>query len=262
MDKPCCHSPGTSRWSRPFLFFVFLLVCCLSWGTARGADPGYTVYTEELEPVHFSKEGKIVGIATEIVQAIFKEAGYRITLESYPWKRSYSYCLHNDNSFIFTINRTPEREQLFQWIGPILPKRTWLYRLKSRDDIEVTDIGDLKKYTTTVILGYALTRSLEEAGLRPDKELIVKTNKKEQIRVFLKGHADLITGNEFTLPRALEGTGFTIHDMVPVLLMNEKGYYLAANPQVPAEIVDRLRKANDKVQASGLVQKVIDRYTR
>ena len=262
MLKPYCT---TATFFQSFfslygiICFIFL-VLGMTNGASHAESIHYTVYTEELEPVHFTRQGTHLGIATELVQAIFREAGLPMTLESYPWKRSYYYSLHDDNSFIYTINRTTEREEKFHWIGPILPKRTWLYRLKSRKDIKVQNIHDLKNYTTTVLLGYALTRELEDAGLQRDKELVVRTTKKEQLRVLLKGHADLITGNEFTLPRALQGTGFTINDMVPVLLMSNRGYFLAANLHVAPEVITRLQAANQKIQQSGLVQQVINKY--
>jgi polar amino acid transport system substrate-binding protein len=101
---------------------------------------------------------------------------------------------------------------------------------------------------------------LKDLGLSPARELIVTRNKKEQMRVFLKGRADLITGNEFTLARALKESGHSMDDVVPVLLMNEKGYYLAANRQADPQLVERLRLANTKVQQSGLTQRAIAKY--
>jgi len=218
------------------------------------------VFTEELAPVHYTVQGKKVGIATDIVRAIFREAGLEAEIQSYPWKRTYLTVLRTPGSFVYTINRTAERENLFHWIGPILNKRTYLYRLASRVDIRIESPEDLKKYTTVAILGYALTKKLRSQGLQPGRELIVTRNKKDQIQVFLKGRADLITGNEFTIASALAAAGRSIEEVVPVLLMNEKGYYLAANLETDRELVERLRIANIKVQQSGLVQKTIARY--
>ena len=62
------------------------------------------------------------------------------------------------------------------------------------------------------------------------------------------------------MARAMLDTGRSMADVVPVLLMSEKGYYLAANRQVNPELVERLRLANVKVQQRGLVQRVIARY--
>jgi len=243
------------------LFLLIDLFCLrVGWLHAGPAGGKAVLFTEELAPVHFTQDNRQVGIATDIVRAIFREAGLQTEIQSYPWKRTYLTVLRTPGSFVYTINRTPERENLFQWIGPILNKRTYLYRLATRVDIRIDSPEDLKKYTTVAILGYALTGKLRKLGLSPAKELIITRNKKEQIQVFLKGRADLITGNEFTIASALAESGYSINDVVPVLLMNEKGYYLAANLSTDRNLVERLRIANIKIQQSGLVQKTIAKY--
>ncbi len=247
------------RW---LVAVLFVFAVGTAGGTSRAASsqPLYQVFTEELPPVHYTLHGQRVGIATDIVRAIFAEAGLRCAISSYPWKRTYAKVLHTPASFVYTINRTPQRERLFHWIGPILPKRTYLYRLSSRDDIEVRGMDDLKRYRTAVILGYALTSRLTAAGLRPGRELVVCPDKDNQMRVFLSGRADLVTGNEYTIGRALKTSGRQRDAVTPALLMNEQGYYLGANLQTPATVIDSLRRANDRVQASGLVDKIVQRY--
>ncbi len=121
-------------------------------------------------------------------------------------------------------------------------------------------MDDLKRYRTAVILGYALTSRLMESGLRPGRELVVCPDKDNQMRVFLSGRADLVTGNEYTIGRALKTSGRQRDEVTPALLMSEQGYYLGANLQTPATVIDSLRRANDRVQASGLVDKIVQRY--
>ncbi len=220
----------------------------------------FKVFTEPLEPVHYEENGEIKGIATEVVRAIFTEAGMEPQIEIYPWKRTYQKALTNNNSFIFTINRTEKREPLFKWIGPILDKNTYLYKLKSRKDIEVASYEDVKKYTTAVILGHSLTSRLMEMDFQEGEELITTPNKNIQIKVFLKGRSDLITGNQYTILRSLKSEGYSIADVEPVLLVSSKGYFLGANINCKDEVVERLRQANSRVQSSGLVEKIIEKY--
>lgn len=218
------------------------------------------VYTEPLAPVHYEEGGKIVGIATEVVEEIFKEAGFEAEIELYPWKRAYQKVLGDSGTFIYTINRTEKREPLFKWIGPILSKKTYLYKLKSRKDVEVVNYDDAKKYTTVVILGHSLTSRLLDLGFREGRELITTPNKEAQIKVFLKGRADLITGNQYTIYRSLKSEGYSIHDVEPALFISSKGYYIGANKNTQDEIVEKLRIANDKVQGSGKVEQIINKY--
>ena len=220
----------------------------------------YTVLTEQLAPVHFEEDGEVKGIATEIIQAIFKEANLESKIEIYPWKRAYSIALKEKNTFIYTINRTEKREDLFKWIGPILFKETNLYKLKSRTDIQIKNIDDVKNYTTTVILGHSLTSKLLGHGFTEGKELITTTNKKQQVKVFLKGHADLITGNQYTIYNSLKAAGHSMSEVEPVFFITSQGYYLGANKNTDDTVINQLEQANEKIQNSGLIPELIQKY--
>lgn len=220
----------------------------------------YTLLTEPLVPVHYKENGEIKGIATEIVQAIFEEAGIDFCLEIYPWKRAYKKTLKEKNTFIYTINRTEKRERHFHWVGPILSKKTSLYKLKSRKDIELQSLSDAEKYTTAVLLGYALTDKLQESGLQEGKELVTVGDKATQIRVLFKKRVDLITGNQYTISQALKREGYSIDDVEPALHITSKGYYLGANKNIEDNIIDQLQQANEKIQHSGLVDQIVDKY--
>jgi polar amino acid transport system substrate-binding protein len=250
------------RWKNSdccsWLLFITLLVCCVSFGYAEE----YKVFTEPLAPVHFEENGKVKGIATEIVEEIFKEAKLQPTIEVYPWKRSYQMALNQKNSFIYTINRTTKREPLFQWIGPILSKKTQLFKLASRKDIKINSIDDVKKYTTAVILGHSLTTMLIDKGFREGRELVTTPNKKVQTKVFLKGRADLITGNQYTISQSLIAEGYSLEDIEPVFFISSKGYFLGANLDSDEELIKRLIQANSRVQKSGIVNKIVDKYMK
>lgn len=238
----------------PLLFIVVLFSASFSYAQKA------VVYTEPLAPVHFEQYGKVRGIATEIVQAIFSEAGIEPQFEIYPWKRTYQRVLNNNGSFVYTINRTEKREKLFKWIGPILSKDVYLYRLKSRKDIAIADLEDAKRYTTAVILGHSLTTRLVDKGFREGKELIVTPNKEVQIKVFLKGRSDLVTGNQYTIYESLRVEGYSLDDVEPAVFISSKGYYLGANTGVSDELVARLQEANRRVQESGIVAEIIKKY--
>jgi polar amino acid transport system substrate-binding protein len=250
--------PGTAKRNA---VLVPALVFALVFMTSTPCHAGkILVFTEPLAPVHFEEDGQIRGIGTEVVQAIFEEAGLEPKIEIYPWKRAYQKVLSNDGSFIYTINRTEKRENLLKWIGPIFPKKVYLYRLKSRDDIQLDTLEDAKKYTTAVILGHSLTTMLQDRGFREGKELITTPNKKVQIKFFLKGRCDLITGNEYTIYESLKAEGYSLDHVEPAVFISSEGYFLGANKNVSDNVVEKLRKANVRIQESGIVEKIIIKY--
>jgi polar amino acid transport system substrate-binding protein len=237
------------------------LILLLTPGRCPAKQP-YLVLTEELAPVHYTDNGTIKGIATEVVQAIFDKAGLQAEFKSFPWKRAYRMALNTKDCFIYTINRTPQREPHFQWIGPILPKKTSLFKLKSRKDIHLNRLEDVGRYTTAVLLGHSLTTRLLDMGFEDGKELIVTTDKKTQLQLFLQGRVDLITGNEYTIAAITEKAGRSLDDIEPALLVTQKGYYLATNMQSDPDLVDRLQQANTEIQQSSLIQEIVAKYMR
>lgn len=219
-----------------------------------------TVYTEPLPPVHHEKDGQIVGIATEIVEELFRLAGYHPQIEIYPWKRSYHLVQKQKNHFIYTLNRTPDREKLFKWIGPILTKRTFLYKLRGRDDIKLKTLEDAKNYVTAVILGHSLTTTMEGLGFKENINIVKTPNKSIQTNVFLNGRSDLITGNEYTIYRALQSANLKMSDVEPALFISSGGYYLGAHPETDPDIVKRLQEASKTLSQSDFPQQIIEKY--
>jgi len=246
---------------RSFTGRVALLLCTavfFSGGFCRAERA--VLYTEPLPPVHYQDNGRVVGIATDIVQAIFEEAGFTTHIEIYPWNRTYQQVLADVDGFVYTINRTEKREHLFKWIGPILDKRVFLYRLKHRYDVDASTLEEAKNYTTAVILGHSLTTMLKDSGFREGRELIVTPNKKVQMKLLLAGRCDLITGNQYTIYEALKAEGYSLKDVEPAVFISANGYYIGANPGVDDQVIARLQEANMRVQQSGIIDDIIDKY--
>lgn len=243
-----------------FSFFPLLASLLFILSPPSAIAQNFNVYTEQLPPVHYEEDGQIVGIATEIVEEIFRLAGYQPRFKMYPWKRSYYLVQNQKNQFIYTLNRTSNRESLFKWIGPILTKRTYLYKFRGREDIQLSTLEDAKKYVTAVILGHSLTTKMEEIGFEENINIVKTPNKSIQTKVFLNKRCDLITGNEYTIYRALKSVNLTMSDIEPALFISESGYYLGAHPETDPDIVTRLQNASDVIKLSNFSEKIIEKY--
>src|SRR3990170_301996 len=136
--------------SRAFLSFsFFLLTADLSW-----AEP-VRVFTEEFPPFSFTENGKITGMSTEVVEAVLKQSKIEFVIESFPWARTLQNTQERTGALIYSLGRQPKRENLFKWIGVIVPANQLVFALKERTDIEITRIEDLRKYRIGTTLGDA-----------------------------------------------------------------------------------------------------------
>ena len=108
------------------LLFALLLGC----SGALFAAP-LQLYTEEYPPVSFSREGRAVGMATEVVEEILRRQGQVASIQVVPWARGYQTVQRTPDTALFATIRNAEREASFQWVGPILLARDSFYALKN-----------------------------------------------------------------------------------------------------------------------------------
>ncbi len=102
------------------------------------------VYTEEYPPYNFTKKGVVQGYAVDIVTEIMKRNGLHYKIEVLPWARAYDEALKLPDRIIFSISKTPEREKLFKWVGPIA-RFTWVFLAKNDSKIKLEKLEDAKK---------------------------------------------------------------------------------------------------------------------
>lgn len=53
--------------------------------------------TENLAPYNMIENGQIIGMSTEVVQAVLSRVGAAPRIEILPWARAYDGALHVDN---------------------------------------------------------------------------------------------------------------------------------------------------------------------
>jgi len=103
------------------------------------------ILTENLAPLNFVKDGVFVGPAVEIVQEIQHRVGSRVQIEVYPWARAYRMALEEENIVLFGMAQTEEREDKFNWIGPIA-RKTDILVAKKGSGIKINSLEDAKLF--------------------------------------------------------------------------------------------------------------------
>ena len=76
----------------------------ISWlfsSFAQGKEQTVRVVTESAFPLQYQEEGTIVGPATELLEALLKEAKVSYQIEMQPWARAYQSALTNKNTLIY-----------------------------------------------------------------------------------------------------------------------------------------------------------------
>lgn len=127
-----------------FLCSACFVFCCPTTFAQNQALVSLTLYCEEDKPLQFYDDNKkLTGLTVEIVQEIQRRLGNTDSIQVVPWSRG-TYMLNNrPNTMLFSMARTPERERLYQWIGPILSIEYGLY-IRADSNIKITSLEDAK----------------------------------------------------------------------------------------------------------------------
>lgn len=187
------------------------------------------VYTEDWPPLNFmDSNGEISGHSTVQVKALMDATGISYDLQLVSWYRAYHLTLKTPNTLLYTILRTPEREDLFHWYCPIsTPQQISLFRLTAGKVITLNKLEDAKSLILGVIRGDYPSEYLFSQGFEENKNLIFSTNEEANVRLLLSGRLDLLVQAEPALHSRLEQMGLPA-DTVTKTLNNINGDSLEA----------------------------------
>ncbi len=243
---------------RGALFRLLLAVLACVSGIARGAD--LAAYTEEWAPYNFTENGAVRGISTDILRAACSAAALRCDIAAVPWARAYALAQTTPGTVAYTTARKPEREHLFRWIGPILPRATWVF-LRRETAGQVSTFADLNRYRIGVVRGEATISDLQAKGVRDDA-LFVENSNLDILKQLDRGHLDGMVDTEIGMAWQLAKANLPADSLVKVLKLSDEGaYYFALNPRTNPNVARRLQQAVDKLRRSGAIDQIVAEYT-
>jgi polar amino acid transport system substrate-binding protein len=201
----------------------------------------------ELYPPYqfFDEKGELRGWSADKVRAIFTQAEIEYKVNVYPWVRAYKLALTQQNTFIYSLLRTEERESSFQWVAPLCGIEFSFYRLKTRTDIKLESILDAKKYVIAAQKGQASAEYLLSLGFEPNKNLSVSYNNDNFIQMLIHGRVEIIV---LSLPHfkslSLKKSSYVkkIEAIFPIKYLR-RDLYLASSLNTSSALVEKLRNA-------------------
>jgi len=220
-----------------------------------------TVVTEELKPYNYTKNGKLIGVSTEIVEKTLDRAGLEGNIQVFPWLRAYSIATRNPNVLIFSIGRTSKRENLFKWIGPIAPPiRILLFKLKSRKDIKIKTLTDAKQYVIGVPRGAASHDFLKNLGFRDGIHLEPVETVKQNIRKLFLKRVDLFISAEFGIDSHIAEVGHSPYSVEHAFLLREIDLYMAFSRGTSDALYERVKTVFEQIKSEGILETIKTKY--
>lgn len=222
---------------------LWLLLPTLALATPQ---PPLTLISHELPPFTHTSNGKLGGLAVQLVQEVQQEMGVHYPIKIYPLKRALALTRVEPGFALFVILRTPHRESQFKWVGPLFPNRVVIYQ--TRGSKPLTDLAQLRKLPRVgVLLGNADDELLTREGYT---NLVRCQTIEDAIELLVLGKIDAFPMGDQIMPAILAKMKFSPRSVVNSgLLLQENWLYIVFSKSEDDAVIARWQAAVDKVRA-------------
>jgi polar amino acid transport system substrate-binding protein len=245
---------------------LILIVCGLIMSTALFAQSvdDLVLITEDYAPLNFSKDGKVQGISVDVMVEILKVTGSKKTrkdISLQPWARGYQQVQEKENTVLFAMSRTEAREELFKWVGPIIPSNIVLIAKKSRG-IKINSAEDINQYNRIVVVRDDIgEQMLLELGV-PEENLRQSNSGISSAKMLDKDRVDMWAYGRIVAAWNIKELGFNPGDYEEVYTLKESQQYFAFHKDTASTVIENLQKALDELQNNGKLQEIANSYLK
>ncbi|MBU2713137.1 substrate-binding periplasmic protein [Zooshikella harenae] len=248
------------------LFLALLLV----FGVNSWADPtqGVNYITEEFPPFNFKgNDGNPTGINTDVLVEMFKKMGSKNSyrdIKLQPWVRGYRTTQEDGSmNILFSTTRTPEREKIFKWVGPLTDATNdIMVRKGNPKGVKIESDTDFGKYKYAVIRDDIGEQVLANAGVKKSN-LSHSTNFYAMVKKLQGGKVDAVSYNGTVAKWLLKKEGLSPADFDFVYSTKLGQHYFAFNKSIDDSVVEAHQKALESVKADkALMDKITEKYLK
>ena len=223
-----------------------MVACDMTTSTTTSADE-LRIITEISPPYNFiDKDYQITGQSTEIVQAIMEATGIHAEIETMPWSEGLALAEEGPGIVLYSTNRTPQREELFKWVGPIGSYEQAFFAKKG-SGLQIKSLEDAMKVDKIgVYKDDAGAQFLESQGF---ENLDISMTDAQALQKLMKGDVDLWLGTKDGLALMAEEAGVNVDnlELMPTVVI-KANLYIAFSKEVSDSIVNEWQAALDKLK--------------
>lgn len=238
-----------------FRVFTFLL------GVIAGlvhAEPVDTVtpsslqyYTESYAPANYLENGIPTGASVETLKLIWQHMGIpEQPIKVLPWARGYHFTLNQPKTMLFSMIKTPEREHLFKWVGPIFTNSLTFVATSDSHD-EINQIEDTFNKTVVVVRDDVAEVELIKTGF-PRNNIIGVTKLDQALMMVKSKRADLMLVTYESMPALVVKNDMHESEFKRLWTLSVNGNYYAFNRETPDSLVAQFQSALDNVREQHL----------
>jgi polar amino acid transport system substrate-binding protein len=155
---------------------------------------------------------------------------------------------------VFSVTRTPEREALFEWVGPMY-ESDWTLFGQSGRDYKISSLEDARKYRIGAYFGDVRGETLTAQGF----DVAIVRERLSNPRKLMLDRIDLWVSSMQVGSMLIADNGWT-GKIVPVLTFKRTELYLACNPSVPKLLIEKMNSALRTMISTGVTAAIDRKY--
>lgn len=236
---------------------AWYIICFLLTPIVVAAQEELHVMAARFPPYNFLVDDEPVGFSSEIVQEIFERIGDKNEIKTYPLARAELFLLNDTGQVLLSRLRTPQRESLSSWVGP-LGELNLVFFARKEAGIVIPDLESAKAFKVGAALNSAGHELLLRNGFPNIAPIPRGTRHAQSLR---DGRVDLwLTAEPIGRYSVIQEGGDpdfmeVVYEFEPV-----RSIFIAFSKDVPDEVIATWQKALDDMKADGTYAEIALRY--
>lgn len=243
------------------ILHLSLVICASMQAKANSLFNNLTIYTEHNPPFNFHEAGELKGSSIEVLLEIFKRLDVQKGQGDFiisPWARGYSETKRRPNTMLFATVRTPMREDLFKWVGPISATQLVLFA-SAQNDIEINNTRDLNRYRYGVSKDSRGEQIMLEAGTHQSRIIHVNSHA-SAITMLSRGRYDAWVRDITSIKWTATSLGFDLSDFKTVYEFDANHHYFAFHKETNPTILSLMQETLDEMERDGTLLAINQKY--
>ncbi|WP_440874754.1 substrate-binding periplasmic protein [Thalassotalea sp. PLHSN55] len=245
------ENKNSMRFFHHLVLVMLFAISLNSHSAANQPTDHIRVVTETLPPYQIQHaNGQIDGYATDVIKALFMLTQDNYQIKVLPWARAYEMASSGNNTLIYSMTRTVERENKFHWIGALDKSQFSFWSLPHQEMPENLTLNHLKNIPIACARNYVAEQFL----IKQNFTEIHSVNKEFQsIKMLKSNRVKLVLSNRVIFNNYANDLGYQSSDFKTVLTVPELSSYLyiAASKNSDPAFINKYRQAFLQLAQSG-----------
>ena len=200
------------------------------------------------------KETNQKGLVEVIIETLMRQTNIKYNIQIMPAKRAELYAQATENTCVFPIEKSQEREVFFSWVSPIIVSKQGFFTSPKQSSIFLQVLEDAKPYRIGSYLGSGIGEYLSSFNYRVDFATKNEANiQKLKINRIDLWASDILTAEYIS---KLSGIEITPSKLDFFTTLRAIGCHLS----VPEKTIKLMQKELQAMYRNGLILNIVQNF--